>query len=187
MNKEYKSVLEKYNEAKVPRLPTPEEEAIEPVYPEEYLMGGPGKAVASGLKSSAEKAAAKAAQRQRIANTKIGSKVPEPWIEAADKAVKDRFYSTPWGKATYEDLKNKAEQRAKQKAKVAVIDEVKQSADRSFKDFYGEFGNHAGNEMYQQRQNAAGDTYKKGGKVKVTASSRADGIAKRGKTKGRFV
>lgn len=28
---------------------------------------------------------------------------------------------------------------------------------------------------------------KKGGKVKVTASSRADGIAKRGKTKGRFV
>lgn len=29
--------------------------------------------------------------------------------------------------------------------------------------------------------------YKKGGKVKVTASSRADGIAKRGKTRGRYV
>ena len=41
--------------------------------------------------------------------------------------------------------------------------------------------------MYEQRQNAVGDTYKKGGKVKTTASSRADGIAKRGKTKGRMV
>jgi len=41
--------------------------------------------------------------------------------------------------------------------------------------------------MYEQRQNAAGDTYKKGGKVKSTASFRADGIAKRGKTRGRVV
>ena len=38
--------------------------------------------------------------------------------------------------------------------------------------------------MYEQRQNAAGDTYKKGG---LTASRRGDGIASRGKTKGRFV
>ena len=37
----------------------------------------------------------------------------------------------------------------------------------------------------EERRNIAGDTYKKGGKV--TASSRADGIASRGKTKGRFV
>ena len=34
-------------------------------------------------------------------------------------------------------------------------------------------------------RNIAGDTYKKGGKV--SASSRADGIAKRGKTRGRMV
>ena len=39
----------------------------------------------------------------------------------------------------------------------------------------------------EERRNIAGDTYKKGGKVKATASSRADGIAKRGKTKGRMV
>ena len=38
----------------------------------------------------------------------------------------------------------------------------------------------------EERRNAAGDTYKKGGKVKATASSRADGIAQRGKTKGRM-
>ena len=38
------------------------------------------------------------------------------------------------------------------------------------------------------KQNAAGDTYKKGGKVKASsASRRADGIAQRGKTRGRMV
>jgi len=36
------------------------------------------------------------------------------------------------------------------------------------------------------RVNAMGDTYKKGGSVS-SASSRADGIAQRGKTKGTFV
>jgi len=36
----------------------------------------------------------------------------------------------------------------------------------------------------EDRRNAAGDTYKKGG---MTASARADGIAARGKTRGRFV
>jgi hypothetical protein len=39
----------------------------------------------------------------------------------------------------------------------------------------------------EERRNIAGDTYKKGGKVKSTASSRGDGIAKRGKTRGRMV
>jgi hypothetical protein len=37
----------------------------------------------------------------------------------------------------------------------------------------------------EDRRNAAGDTYKKGGKV--SASSRGDGIAQRGKTKGRLL
>jgi hypothetical protein len=36
----------------------------------------------------------------------------------------------------------------------------------------------------EERRNAAGDTYKKGG---MTASTRADGCVSRGKTKGRFV
>jgi len=39
----------------------------------------------------------------------------------------------------------------------------------------------------EERRNIAGDTYKKGGKVKATASSRADGCCVKGKTKGRFV
>ena len=180
MAEKYKSVLEKYNESRKPRLPTAEEEAIEPVYPEEYLIGGSGKAVASGLRSSAEKAAAKAAQRERIANIRIGEKASD--IEA----VKDRLHAREQIKnyLSGDELAEIAKQEAKQKAKVAAIDKAKQSADRSFKDFSGEAGNIIGNEMYQQRQNAAGDTYKKGG---MTASKRADGIAKKGKTRGRFV
>lgn len=189
MAEKYKSVLEKYNESKKPRLPTAEEEAVEPVYPEEYLIGGYGKAMASGLRSSAEAAAAKVAQRQRMANVKIGSRVPDPEAVAAENAVRDKFYSTPWGKATYDDLKNRAEQAAKDK----VINNIKNTAilsgNRAGNDFSGEVGNAIGNEMY--RQNEAGDTYKKGGKAKTkpktTASSRADGIAKRGKTRGRMI
>ena len=148
-------------------------------------MGGPGKFAASGLRSSAEKAAAKAQQRERIANIKIGEKIPAPWIEAADKAAKDRFYKTKWGQATYEDLRNKAEQAAKQRSKQDVIDQIENSGKRATNNFYGEAGNAIGNEMYEQRQNAAGDAYKKGGKV--SASSRGDGIAQRGKTKGRLL
>ena len=186
MAKQYKSVLEKYNKSLKPRrLPTAEEEAIEPVYPEEYLMGGPGKFAASGLRSSAEKAAAKAAQRERIAQIKIGSRVPSPEAVAAEKAVSDKFYKTKWGPATYEDLRNKAEQAAKQQIKQDVIDQIENSGKRATNNFYGEAGNAIGNEMYEQRQNAAGDTYKKGGKV--SASSRGDGIAQRGKTKGRLL
>ena len=37
-----------------------------------------------------------------------------------------------------------------------------------------------------EKMNAAGDTFKKGGKVS-SASKRADGIAQRGKTKGRML
>jgi len=180
MAKPYKSVLETYNESLKHRLPTAEEEAIEPVYPEEYLIGGPGKVVASGL-SKAEKAAAKAASRERIANVKIGSKARD--IEA-DKATAEAFAKTKWGQATNEALKKQAEQVAKDKSVNQVKDTARRSADRASTNFFGEAGNLIGGEVYRQNENAAGDTYKKGG---MTASRRADGIASRGKTKGRFV
>jgi len=120
MAKEYKSVLEAHNKSLKHRLPTAEEQAIEPVYPERYLVGSPGKAAMSAL----------------------------PKIERA--AVK------------------------------AAIN----SSKRAQRNFFGEAGNTIGGEVYRQNENAAGDTYKKGG---MTASRRADGIASRGKTKGRFV
>jgi len=195
MAEKYKSVLEKYNEGKKPRLPTPEEEAIEPVYPEEYLIGGPGKAVASGLRSSAEKTVANAASRYRIAQTKIGER-------AADmEAIKDSLHARETIKNYLADdkLAEIAKQEAKRNLKEGALNKAKSSAERSSRDFYGEVGNTLGNRIYQQReqedmqskfgarQNAAGDTYKKGGKVKSTASARGDGVAQRGKTRGRMV
>jgi len=187
MAEKYKSVLEKYNDSLKPRLPTAAEEAIEPVYPEEYLIGGPGKAVASGLRSGAEQVAANAVKRGRIANTKIGSRVPDPEAVAADRAVSDKFYKSDVGRATYEDLKNQAEQAAKAKTINKIQDKVEQAGVGAANNLFGGVGWDAGSQMAENHRNAVGDTYKKGGKIKSTASSRADGIAKRGKTKGRMV
>jgi len=175
----YKSVLEKHNESKTHRVPTAEEEAIKPVYPEEYLVGGPGKAVASSFMGSGKKAA-KSIPR----NTKIGSKVPEPWVQAADEAVRDRFYKSKPGQATYEALKKRAERVAKAETMNEIKSTARRSGERSSTNFFGEAGALIGGEMADQNRNAAGDTYKKGG---LTASSRADGCAVKGKTKGRMM
>ncbi len=184
MAEKYKSVLEKHNEGLKRRLPTAEEQAIEPVYPEEYLVGGPGKVVASGFLGSGKKAAKEAA-RERIANIKYGSKVPSPEALKADKAVSDKFYKTPQGQATYEELKKQAQRRKEIKDLRTQERELLGSAERASKNISGEMGMGIADHIAEERRNAAGDTYKKGGKV--SASSRADGIASRGKTKGRFV
>jgi len=186
MAEKYKSVLEKHNEnlARTRRLPTAEEQAIEPIYPEEYLVGGPGKAVASGFLGSGKKAA-KDATRERIANIKYGSKVPSPEALKADKAVSDKFYKTPQGQATYEELKKQAERRKEIKDLRTQERELLGSAERASKNIIGEMGMGISDHIAEERRNAAGDTYKKGGKV--SASSRADGCAVKGKTKGRMV
>lgn len=185
MAEKYKSALESYNENKRPRhLPTAEEQAIQPVYPEEYLVGGPGKAVVSGFMGSGRKAV-KDASRERIANVKIGSKVPSPEALKADKAVSDKFYKTPQGQANYEALKKQAERRKEIKDLKTKERELLGSAERAYKNFSGEAGYTVGSMAAEERRNAAGDTYKKGGKV--SASSRADGCAVKGKTKGRMM
>lgn len=183
MAEKYKSVLEKYNEGRTRRVPTAEEEAIEPVYPEEYLVSGPGKAVASGLRSKAEKTVANAAARYRIAQTRIGERAPD--IEA----IKDSLHARKTIKNYLADdeLAEIAKQEAKQTLKKEFLNKAESSAGRGFRDYNGEIGNTLGGRMYEQRQNAAGDTYKKGGKVKSTASSRGDGVAQRGKTRGKLV
>jgi len=177
MAEKYKSVLEKYNESLNRRLPTAEEEAIEPVYPEEYLVGGPGKTIASGLMGLGKKTA-KTAARPSAA---IGTKVRD--IEA-EKATTEAFAKTKWGKATNEYSKKQAEQAAKQQANASISEAAERAALKSVGNVYGNVGWDAGADMAEQRRNAAGDTYKKGG---MTASRRGDGIASRGKTKGRFV
>jgi hypothetical protein len=179
----YKSVLESYNESLKPRrLPTAEEQAIEPVYPEEYLMGGSGKAVASGL-MGVGKQTAKTAARPSV---KIGSKVPSPEALKADKAVSDKFYKTPQGQATYEALKKRSEQESQVRGQKKLLIGAGRLANRSAGNISGETGLEMGSQMAEERRNAAGDTYKKGGKVS-SASKRGDGCAVRGKTKGKFV
>jgi len=185
MAEKYKSVLEKYNENRTHRVPTAEEEAIEPVYPEEYLVGGPGKAVASGFMGSGKTAkAVKDASRYRIAQTRIGERAQD--IDEVKEQLKNRavFRNRPMYKEVFGDYE--AEQ-ARQMALQKIKDTAKRSTNRSSTNFFGEAGNAIGNEVYRQNENAAGDTYKKGGKVKSTASSRGDGIASRGKTRGKLV
>jgi len=185
----YKSVLEKHNEnlARKRRLPTPEEQAIEPVYPEEYLVGGPGKAVASGFLGSGRQAAKNAAARERISNVKIGSKAID--LQAEKDLIQrlrnrgiDPFEQTAEQAAR---AKKQAEQVAQARDQKKVLMGAKKSAVKSAGDSFGETGLEVGNQMAEERRNAAGDTYKKGGKV--SASSRADGCAVKGKTKGRMV
>jgi hypothetical protein len=185
MAEKYKSVLEKHNENRTHRVPTAEEEAIEPVYPEEYLVGGPGKAVASGFMGSGKTAkAVKDASRYRIAQTKIGERAQD--IDEVKEQLKGKaaFKNRPMYKEVFGDYEA---ERARQMALQKIKDTAKRSTNRSSTNFFGEAGNAIGNEVYRQNENAAGDTYKKGGKVKSTASSRGDGIASRGKTRGKLV
>ena len=193
MAEKYKSVLEKYNEDKKPRLPTAEEEAIEPVYPEEYLIGGPGgKMATTALKSSAEKAAAKAASRENLSRVKIGSRVRD---YEGDRALVEKYASKPTAESI-QSTKNKVEQAAKERNAGEILDGVAKSTYRGVKNLYGDVGNIIGSQMYKQAnepmqelapkdyQKPEGMLLKKGG---LTASHRGDGIASRGKTKGRFV
>lgn len=188
MAEEYKSLLEKHNEelARKRRSLTPEGQAIEPVYPEEYLVGGPGKAVVSGLFGSNAKKEATKVVRDRISNVKIGSKAIDL---QAEKALIQRLRNR--GIDPFEQTAEQAARAKKQAEQVAQdrsINKIKnvanKSSNRAQKNFFGEAGTLIGGEMYRQNENAAGDTYKKGG---MTASRRADGCAVKGKTKGRMV
>jgi hypothetical protein len=183
MAEQYKSVLEKHNENRTHRVPTAEEEAIEPVYPEEYLVGGPGKAVASGFMGSGKKAA-KDAARYRISQTRIGERAQD--IDEVKEQLKNRvaLKNRPMYKEVFGDDEAK---QARQTALKEIGKATARSLDRAQKNIYGEAGNIISNEIYRQNENAAGDAYKKGGKVKSTASSRGDGIASRGKTRGKLV
>jgi hypothetical protein len=179
MADQYKSALESYNEGLRPRrLPTAEEQAIEPVYPEEYLVGGPGKAVASSFLGSGRKAA-KDASRERIANVKIGSNLIQkpsfPDLLPPDRLAKYK-----------EAAKKKSEQINRIKNQQKILNAGEQSVERASKNVFGETGYNVGSMAAEERRNAAGDTYKKGGKVS-SASKRGDGCAVRGKTKGKFV
>ena len=159
MAEKFKSVLEKYDAKGKRRLPTPEEEAITPVYPEGYLLGGAGKGAAMGLKTLTKKEPVR-----KFDVPEIGSKLLKP-KEALERLARDKEEKIP------DILERK------------VLDAMKNA--------HGDFAYNVAIPSIQEqdkinKMNAAGDTYKKGGKVS-SASKRADGIAQRGKTKGRLI
>jgi len=161
----FKSVLEKYDEKGNRRIPTAEEDAIERDTTLEGLLIGPGRAAASTIKNALNKKA----QSRKFDTPEIGSNVPPSGLD-------------PWKNVGFN--KNPREilaEREAQSNKISTIKAANRAAEKGARRFYGE----TAGEIANDKMNAAGDTYKKGGKV--SASSRGDGIAKRGKTRGRYL
>jgi hypothetical protein len=190
MAKQYKSVLEGYNENRKPRLPTAEEEAVEGVYPEELLIGGGAgklfKSVAGKLKDKAE-----VFMRPKVKNS-IYPEMPggKPTGKYAVRnvrgpeeleAIKQSGYMLPKEggkqKKYFTQTDNmRTESNAFEGSHVlrVPIEKVPKNRAVSRKDV----------ERYNP-DSGAFESLKKGGKV--SASSRGDGIAQRGKTKGRLL
>ena len=167
MAEKFKSVMEKYDAKGKRRLPTPEEQAIERDTTLEGLLIGPGKLAASTIKNAINKKA----YSRKFDTPEIGSGLPPPPGSVLD----------PWknvgGKSPKEIL---TEQETRDN--IGLMKEAaKRAMEKGVRRGYGELAGAIAND----KMNAAGDTYKKGGKVS-SASKRADGIAQRGKTKGRM-
>jgi len=214
----FESVLEKYDAKGNRRMPTAEEDAIQPDTTLEGLLIGPGTAAASGIAKGVNRLLNKSAPR--ITAPEIGSNIPaETAAEAAQKIAKYLGNKTP-------------RELRKEKETLAGTQQMRNARDRStmgaVKNMYGEVDAKtlvdesglgdaaakaatAGRDKVQLSQDseerlskwavtdyldqkaarkkemlqkAMGQLkkYAKGGSV----SSRADGIAQRGKTKGRM-
>jgi len=175
-----KSVLEKYydDEAKKRRAPTSkemEQDAIEPDDTLEGLLIGPGRAAAGAIFKGVNRFVNKSAPR--VTAPKIGSEVRD-----------DSDLTSFVGRARAMDPNQplpliSAEKRAREKIlrnKANIDNALKGASIDGLRKAYGE----AGARIYDSKK--SNDTsYKSGGKVS-SASKRADGIAQRGKTKGRM-
>ena len=192
MAEKYKSVLEKHNEnlARTRRPPTAEEEAIEPVYPEELLIGGGAgklfKSVAGKLKDKAE-----VFMRPKVKNS-IYPEIPggKPTGQYAVRNVR--------GPEELEAIKQSGymlpKEGGKQQKYFTQTDNMRTESN-AFKDNHvlrvpieKVPANRAVSRKDVERYNLESGNFeplKKGGKV--TASSRGDGIASRGKTRGKLV
>jgi len=171
-----KSVLEDYvnAEAKKRRAPTSkemEQDAIEPDITLEGLLIGPGRAAAGAIAKGVNRFVNKSAPR--VTAPKIGSEVP-------DNIFRNLFDPDPPLPLL------SAKERAKReilKNKQALVDSVNDSMEVGTRRAAGELAAEANTRYKNANQEA--NKYAKGGKVS-SASKRADGIAQRGKTKGRM-
>ena len=179
MAEKFKSVLEKYDAKGNRNLPTAEEDAIERDTTLEGLLIGPSRTAASAIKNAINKKA----QSRKFDTPEIGSH---------SEINRYRNIDFP-GKSPKEILA----ERETQNNKGAMLQAAERATRESARKAYGEFGGKVANNKMnaskekEQEGTSGGFTFsempsdfKKGGKV--SASSRGDGIAQRGKTKGRI-
>ena len=187
MAKKFRSVLEKYDAKGNRNLPTVEEQAIERDTTLEGLLIGPGRASASAIKNAINKKA----QSQKI-DTPI---IPSNFIGSRSGINRDdNFNKVLIGKSPKEIL---AEREALSN-KGAMIRAAERAAEKGVRRAYGEIGEYIANDQInaakeKEKEGISGgftfsetpSNLKKGGKVK-SASRRGDGIAQRGKTRGKM-
>jgi len=180
MAKKFRSVLEKYDAKGNRNLPTAEEQAIEQDTTLEGLLIGPGRAAASAIKNAINKKA----QSRKFDTPEIGS---------YSEINRRRNIDFP-GKSPKEIL---TEQEARGN-KGSMIRAAERAAEKGVRRSYGEFGEYVLNNKInaakeKEQEGASGgftfsetpSDFKKGGKIK-SASRRGDGIAQRGKTRGKM-
>ena len=182
MAKKFRSVLEKYDAKGNRNLPTAEEDAIEQDTTLEGLLIGPGRAAVSAIKNAINKKA----QSQKFDTPEIGS----------HSGINRHGNINFPGKSPKEIL---SEQEARSD-KGAMIRAAERATEKGVRRAYGEFGEYIANnkmnaakEKEQEQEGISGgftfsetpSDFKKGGKVK-SASRRGDGIAQRGKTRGKM-
>ena len=165
MPKKFRSVLEKYDAKGNRQLPTAEEDAIERDTTLEGLLIGSGKGAASTIKNAINKKV----QSNKFDTPVIGSGLPssglDPWKNLGGKSAKEIL----------------AEQEVKANS-ILMRQAAERAGKKGLRLGYGEMAARLAN---LPEMNAADkNTYKKGGSV--SASRRGDGIAQRGKTKGRM-
>ena len=180
-----KSVLEKYyeEEARKRRAPTSkemEQDAIEPDTTLEGLLIGPGRAAAGAIAKGVNRFVNKSAPK--VTAPKIGSQVRddsdlETWVGRANAMDPDQPFPLI-----------SAEKRAREQIlinKANISNALERATVKGLRRGYGELAGMAA-DRYSNNKNPSDNSYKSGGKVS-SASSRADGIAQRGKTKGRYL
>jgi hypothetical protein len=180
MVKKFRSVLEKYDAKGNRNLPTVEEDAIEQDTTLEGLLIGPGRAAASAIKNAINKKA----QSRKFDTPEIGS---------LSEMNRRRNMDFP-GKSPKEILAERETRNNFKLMEEAAEQAIKEGTRKAYGEFGGKVVDDKINAAKEKKQEgiSGGFTFsetpsdfKKGGKVS-SASKRADGIATKGKTRGKM-
>ena len=193
-----KSVLEKYD-AKGNRRPTAEEDALEGVYPEQALMGGANfgiKSIAQAAKNLANRGGAKEATKrvEPYLAKEAQMALPAPAKQMALPAPPSRLalpaparqlgYDKAAGKTASKTAERNARTQGRQDEmsrenlrRYGMTDDTSRDAVNAVRENLG-----MGRGFKVMKKGGSTQGYASGGKVR-SASSRADGIAIRGKTR----